>query len=102
MARVTQRNLDRIRAAADEIAGPLGLSVERVEFVREAGSWYLRVTVDRPGGIGIQDCERLHRPLSRRIDEMDPIPDAYFLEVCSPGTAEAGDQGSARPGGGTA
>lgn len=107
MARVSPRTLDRIREAADEIAGPLGLSVERVEFVSEAGNRYLRLTVNREGGVGIRDCERLHRPLSKRLDQMDPIPESYFLEVCSPGTeareeaADDEDQG-ARPEGGTA
>ena len=108
MARMTPRTLERIRAAAEELAAPHALSVERVEFVREAGVLYLRVTVSRPGGTTVSDCEKLHRPLSKRLDQMDPIADPYFLEVCSPGTevepgpAKEDADADTRPGGGTA
>ena len=70
MARMTPQTLERIRAAAEELAAQHLLSVERVEFVREAGAWYLRVTVRRPGGVTLSDCENLHRPLSRRLDQV--------------------------------
>ncbi len=102
MARVTPQVLERIRAAAAELAVAHELSVERVEYVREAGAWYLRVTVNRPGGVTLKDCENLHRPLSKRLDQMDPIATPYFLEVSSPGTGanqEAGEEN--QPGGGT-
>lgn len=107
MARMTPRTLERIRAAAEELAAQHLLSVQRVEFVREAGAWYLRVTVHRPGGVTLSDCENLHRPLSRRLDQMDPIADPYFLEVCSPGTSAGSGsiedaETDTRPEGGTA
>lgn len=102
MARVTPQTLERIRTAAEELASGHGLLVERVEYVREAGAWYLRVTVNRPGGIGLSDCEALHRPLSKLLDQMDPIADPYYLEVSSPGTGAAHDvDADTQPGGGT-
>lgn len=56
-----------------------------VEYVREAGTWYLRVYIDKEGGITIDDCEIVSRALSDLLDEHDYIPDAYILEVSSPG-----------------
>ncbi len=85
MAKITQQTLDMIKSEASVIAEPLGISVEKAEYVREDGLWYLRVTVNRPEGISLSDCEALHRPLSKRLDEIDPIPGTYYLEVCSPG-----------------
>ncbi|NMM51204.1 ribosome maturation factor RimP [Paenibacillus aquistagni] len=56
-----------------------------VEYVKEGSSWFLRVFVDKDGGIDIEDCGRVSEYLSQKLDENDPIPDAYFLEVSSPG-----------------
>ncbi len=56
-----------------------------VEFVKEAGTFYLRVFIDKEGGININDCETVSRRLSDLLDEKDFIPDAYILEVSSPG-----------------
>lgn len=56
-----------------------------VEYVREGGNWYLRVYIDKPGGINIDDCERISRALSDLLDEKDYIEEAYILEVSSPG-----------------
>ena len=56
-----------------------------VEYVKEAGNFYLRVYVDKEGGITINDCELVSRALSDLLDEYDFIPDAYILEVSSPG-----------------
>lgn len=56
-----------------------------VEFVREAGTWYLRAYIDKPGGITIDDCELISRALSDRLDEEDFIKETYILEVSSPG-----------------
>ena len=56
-----------------------------VEYVKEAGEWYLRAYIDKPGGITIDDCEAVSRKLSDLLDEKDFIPDAYILEVSSPG-----------------
>lgn len=56
-----------------------------VEYVKEGGNWFLRVYIDKPGGINIEDCELVSRALSDLLDEHDYIPDAYILEVSSPG-----------------
>jgi ribosome maturation factor RimP len=56
-----------------------------VEYVKEGSNWFLRVYVDKEGGIDIDDCSRVSEFLSVQLDEKDPIPDAYFLEVSSPG-----------------
>ena len=56
-----------------------------VEYVKEGGNWYLRVYIDKPGGINIDDCELISRALSDKLDEKDFIEDAYILEVSSPG-----------------
>lgn len=56
-----------------------------VEYVKEAGTWYLRVYIDKPKGITIDDCELVSRRLSDLMDEKDFIEDAYILEVSSPG-----------------
>jgi ribosome maturation factor RimP len=56
-----------------------------VEYVKEAGNWYLRIYVDKDGGITIDDCELVSRALEAILDEKDPINDPYILEVSSPG-----------------
>ncbi len=60
-----------------------------VEFVKEAGTFYLRAFIDKEGGININDCELVSRRLSDLLDERDFIPDAYILEVSSPGLGRA-------------
>jgi len=62
-----------------------GFELVDVEYVKEAGTWYLRAYVDKPGGITINDCELVNRYLSDRLDENDFIDDSYVLEVSSPG-----------------
>ena len=56
-----------------------------VEYVKEAGSWYLRIYIDKEGGININDCELVSRAFSEILDQKDYIEDAYILEVSSPG-----------------
>ena len=56
-----------------------------VEYVKEAGTWYLRAYIDKEGGIAVDDCEVISRALSDRMDEEDFIEEAYILEVSSPG-----------------
>ena len=56
-----------------------------VEYVKEAGNWYLRVYIDKEGGITVDDCELISRAFSDLLDEADFIEDSYILEVSSPG-----------------
>lgn len=62
-----------------------GCSLWDVEYAREAGSYYLRVYIDKPGGVSINDCEAISRTLDKLLDEADPIPDSYIFEVASAG-----------------
>lgn len=56
-----------------------------VEFVKEGPNWYLRIYIDKEGGVDINDCEYVSRTLEAKLDEADPIEQAYILEVSSPG-----------------
>ena len=69
---------DRVSALVQPVVEEEGCSLWDVEYVREAGTWYLRVFIDKDGGVGIDDCERI----SRRLD---PILDSYVFEVGSAG-----------------
>ncbi len=62
-----------------------GCELWDVEYVKEGADWHLRVTIDREGGVGIDDCERVHRAIDPLLDEADPIEGSYYLEVSSPG-----------------
>ena len=63
----------------------LGYDIWDVEYVKEGADWHLRVTIDSPNGIDINDCEKVHRAIDPVLDEFDPIEDAYYLDVSSPG-----------------
>lgn len=67
------------------IADANGVSVYDVEYVKEGADYYLRAYIDKEGGVNISDCERVSRALSDVLDKEDFIPDAYILEVSSPG-----------------
>jgi ribosome maturation factor RimP len=62
-----------------------GFELVDVEYIKEGNNYFLRVYVDKPGGIDIDDCGKISEYLSEKLDEKDPIPTAYFLEVSSPG-----------------
>ena len=81
MAKVT----DIAAALAAPIVEANGCSLWDVEYVKEAGDWYLRVYIDREGGLDIDACEAVSRALSDKLDEADPIEGSYVLEVSSPG-----------------
>ena len=76
-------------AAVWEIVAPiaeeLGLSIWDVRFQKEGVSWYLRIYIDKEGGVGITDCENFSRAVDAPLDEADPIEQSYYLEVSSPG-----------------
>ena len=67
------------------IAEANGVSIYDVEYVKEAGEWYLRAYIDKEGGVNINDCVDVNHALSDALDEDDFIEDAYTLEVSSPG-----------------
>ena len=69
----------------EPIAKANQVSIYDVEYVKEGSDYYLRAYIDKPGGVNIQDCENVSRALSDVLDEEDFIPDAYILEISSPG-----------------
>ena len=74
-----------VREALGDKIEALGYTLWDVEFVKEASEWYLRFTIDSDEGITIDDCEKVHRFIDPLLDELDPIEQAYHLEVSSPG-----------------
>lgn len=66
-----------------------GCTLWDVEYVKEAGAWYLRILLDKDGGVDIQDCEAVSRTVSDLLDEADPIDGSYTLEVGSAGAERA-------------
>ena len=64
------------------------LELVDVEFVRER-DWYLRVYIDKPGGIDVDDCQMVSEKLEDKMDKLDPIKESYYLEVSSPGLDRA-------------
>ena len=76
---------DKVTELARPVVKEEGCSLWDVEYVREAGSWFLRIFIDKDGGVGIDDCERISRRLDPILDEADPIPDSYVFEVGSAG-----------------
>ncbi len=75
----------KVRDIAEPLADELGIWVWDVEFVKEGARKVLRITVDSEEGIGIEDCEKLHRAIDPLLDEADLIEEQYYLEVSSPG-----------------
>lgn len=76
-------------AAVTELVEPyareLGLSIWDVRYVKEGASWYLRIFIDKEGGVSINDCVDMTHAINKPLDDLDPIDQSYFLEVCSPG-----------------
>ncbi|QYR19734.1 ribosome maturation factor RimP [Paenibacillus sp. sptzw28] len=79
----------KIKTVVEEMVRPFldenGFELVDVEYVKEGGNWFLRVFVDKEGSIDIDECGRVSEFLSEKLDEQDPITEAYFLEVSSPG-----------------
>ena len=69
----------------EPIVTGFGFELVDVEYVKEAGTWYLRAYIDKPGGITVDDCEVVSRKYSDILDEKDYIEDTYIFEVSSPG-----------------
>ena len=77
--------VQKVWEIAEPIANELGLKLWDVRYVKEGADWYLRVFIDKDGGVDINDCESMSRALDEPLDEQDPIAQAYTLEVSSPG-----------------
>lgn len=76
---------DKVEALARPVVEEEGCKLWSVEYIKEAGTWYLRVYIDKDGGVGIADCEAISRRLDPILDEADPIPESYVFEVGSAG-----------------
>ena len=74
---------------AEPIVIEKGCSLWDVEYVREGGEWFLRLYIDKDGGVDITDCEAVSRAVDPILDEKDPIPESYHFEVCSAGLERA-------------
>ena len=85
----SMRRKEEIEAYAENLFLPItqkhGFELVDVEYVKEAGNWYLRGYIDKPGGITVNDCEAVSRKFSDRLDENDFIEDSYIMEISSPG-----------------
>ena len=81
MSKISERVFELVKPVVEDE----GCTLWDVEYVREAGTWYLRVFVDKEGGVSIDDCERISRRLDPILDEADPVPESYVFEVSSAG-----------------
>ena len=80
---------DLVTQFATPVVEENGCKLWDVEYVREGSERYLRVYIDKDGGIDIDDCEKIHRALDPILDEKDPIAESYHFEVCSAGIERA-------------
>ena len=83
----------KVTEVAAALAAPVvegqGCTLWAVEYVKEAGVWYLRLYIDKDGGVSIDDCEAVSRAVSDLLDEADPIEGSYTFEVSSAGADRA-------------
>lgn len=81
MANIAKTVTELIESTVED----LGFSLWDVRFVKEGADWFLRIFIDSPNGISIDDCVTVSRAIDPIIDEADPIDKSYCMEVCSPG-----------------
>ena len=80
---------EQVWQLAEPIAAARGCEIWDTEYVREGAEWYLRIYLDKEGGVDIDDCEAVSRAMDPILDEKDPIPSSYTFEVCSAGLERA-------------
>lgn len=80
---------DQVAAFAQPVVEAHGCSLWDVEYVREGSEYFLRLYIDKEGGVDINDCEAISRAVDPILDEKDPIPGSYHFEVCSAGLERA-------------
>ncbi len=76
---------EQVAQFAEPIVQAHGCTLWDVEYVREGGEWFLRLYIDKQGGVDIADCEAISRAVDPILDEQDPIAESYSFEVCSAG-----------------
>lgn len=81
--------MSKVIKTTEQLVTPIltenGLELVDIEYVKEGKNWFLRVYIDKPGGVDISECSMVSEQLSEKLDASDPIKGAYFLEVSSPG-----------------
>lgn len=87
MSSWSQSISERVAAFAEPLIEAEGMELVDVEYLREGGRWVLRLFIDKPGGVSLEDCQTISRQVERVLDVEDPIETAYSLEVSSPGVA---------------
>ena len=80
---------EQVTAFAKPIVEENGCALWDVEYVREGSERFLRLYIDKEGGVDIEDCEKIHRAVDPVLDEKDPIAESYHFEVCSAGLERA-------------
>ena len=80
---------EQVAAFAEPVVVAHGCSLWDVEYVREGSDYFLRLYIDKDGGVDIADCEAISRAVDPILDEKDPIPESYHFEVCSAGLERA-------------
>lgn len=85
MAKSTTGIAAKVRPILEPVVEAHGYHIWDVVYVKEGADWYLRITIDREEGVDIDGCELIHRAIDPVLDEADPIQDAYYLQVESPG-----------------
>lgn len=80
-----KNTVEKIEEIVKPYAENLSLSIWDITFKKEGTDWYLRIFIDKDGGVSIDDCVDLTHAITKPIDEADPISQSYMLEVCSPG-----------------
>jgi ribosome maturation factor RimP len=81
--------MSKVTEVVADIVSPIvtaaGLELVDIEYIKEGREWFLRVYIDKDAGVDIEECGLVSEKLSEKLDELDPIPHNYFLEVSSPG-----------------
>ncbi|TEB06742.1 Ribosome maturation factor RimP [Pelotomaculum schinkii] len=80
-----QKTAATVAALIQPVFEDVELELVDVTFTKERNGWYLRIFIDKPGGVDIEDCQNVSREIELILDETDPIPQSYILEVSSPG-----------------
>ncbi len=80
---------EAVGAFAKPVVEEMGCKLWDVEYVREGSERFLRLYIDKDGGVDIEDCEKIHRAIDPILDEKDPIAESYHFEVCSAGLERA-------------
>ena len=80
-----QNTVQRVEEIVTPFAEELGLEIWDVTFKKEGSDWYLRIFIDKEGGVSIDDCVDLTHAVSKPLDDEDPISQNYTLEISSPG-----------------